>query len=115
MQRFYLDLAYPAYRVGVEYNGKHHHGQWAEDIDRFNAFQSQGWHVFVAESRMVDDHLWRARFISEIARALCNAGAAGINIRPKPLPVSQLCDGRTAVNRRYPNEALNHLSAGLLS
>ena len=114
-QRFYLDLAYPEYRVGVEYNGRHHHGQWAEDLDRFNAFQSRGWHIFVAESRMVDNHLWRARFISEIARALYNAGATDINIRPKPLPVSQLCDGRTAVNRRYPNEALNHLSAGLLS
>ena len=114
-QRFYLDLAYPEYRVGVEYNGKHHHGQWAEDLDRFNAFQSRGWHIFVAESRMVDNHLWRARFISEIARALYNAGATGINIRPKPLSVSQLCDGRTAVNRRYSNEALNNLSAGLLS
>lgn len=40
-----LDLAYPAYRVCVEYDGRHHAeaAQFARDADRWAAIEAEGW------------------------------------------------------------------------
>lgn len=40
------DLAFPEYRVLLEYEGAHHlidRRQWAIDLDRFNRYQELGW------------------------------------------------------------------------
>lgn len=40
------DLAFPDYRVLIEYEGAHHlidGRQWAHDLDRFNRYQELGW------------------------------------------------------------------------
>lgn len=41
-----VDLAFPEYKVLVEYEGEHHLRdplQWSKDIHRFNLLQSLGW------------------------------------------------------------------------
>lgn len=50
-----LDLAYPAYRVAVEYDGRQHAelAQFRRDADRWPAIAAQGWLLV----RVVDHHL----------------------------------------------------------
>lgn len=40
-----LDMAFPQYRVAVEYDGRHHadHAQFAKDADRWAAIEARGW------------------------------------------------------------------------
>jgi REase_MTES_1575 len=42
-----LDLAYPKYRLGVEYEGDHHRGRgvFQQDLRRLNALRACGWTV----------------------------------------------------------------------
>lgn len=75
--QYFLDMAYPAFRVGVEYNGLHHHDQWADDWQRFNSLQSVRWHIFVAENNIIDNPSKTVIFIKNIQHALILAGWDG--------------------------------------
>ncbi|EIT88078.1 hypothetical protein A200_05862 [Parascardovia denticolens IPLA 20019] len=92
---YYLDLAYPQWRIGVEYNGKHHHEQWFEDWNRFNSLQSHGWQVFIAEKEMIDNPVWRTSFMMQVMSALSVAGAESTGFLSSPMTVAQIADGRT--------------------
>jgi hypothetical protein len=64
-----LDLAFPRYRVAVEYDGRHHAlaGQFGRDADRWDAIRDEGWllvrvlsHHFVHPERDVTGRVRRA-------------------------------------------------------
>lgn len=38
-----VDLAYPAIRLGIEYDGRFHRDQWPDDIRRQNRLRAEGW------------------------------------------------------------------------
>lgn len=43
-----VDLAYPQWRIAIEYEGAHHlfnETQWTNDIDRYERLAAAGWHV----------------------------------------------------------------------
>ncbi|MEQ6896545.1 DUF559 domain-containing protein [Microbacterium sp. KR10-403] len=43
-----VDLAYPALKIAIEYEGEHHlkdPAQWAKDIERYERLARLGWHV----------------------------------------------------------------------
>ncbi|TAM66579.1 MAG: hypothetical protein EPN48_16115 [Microbacteriaceae bacterium] len=40
-----IDLAYPQFKIAIEYQGMHHAGRYAQDIDRVEALRSAGWIV----------------------------------------------------------------------
>ncbi|MDR6904727.1 hypothetical protein J2X63_000413 [Agromyces sp. 3263] len=51
------DLAFPDYRVLIEYEGAHHlidGRQWAHDLDRFNRYQELGWLCLRVGARQFD-------------------------------------------------------------
>lgn len=51
------DLAFPDYRVLIEYEGAHHlidGRQWAHDLDRFNRYQELGWLSLRVGARQFD-------------------------------------------------------------
>jgi hypothetical protein len=72
-----LDLAYPAYRVAVEYDGRQHaaQAQFRRDADRWPAIAAQGWQLV----RVVDHHLERPRsaIVAPTLRALRSRGWLG--------------------------------------
>ena len=53
-----LDLAWPDYRVGFDYEGDHHRSdvsQWRRDLTRFPAIEDLGWYAFRAGTVQLDD------------------------------------------------------------
>jgi very-short-patch-repair endonuclease len=40
-----VDLAYPELRIAIEYHGRLHHAQYAEDVERIAALRAAGWIV----------------------------------------------------------------------
>ncbi len=69
-----LDMAYPRYRVCVEYDGRHHAeaAQFARDADRWAELEAEGW-ILV---RVLSHHLREPRrlIIPRVARALRSRG-----------------------------------------
>lgn len=54
--RYRLDLGYPAVRLAVEYDGRHHRAdldQWGRDVERDDWLDAHGWHVVKVFSRGV--------------------------------------------------------------
>ena len=39
------DIAYPRYKVGVEYHGQQHAERYAQDIERLERFRADGWEI----------------------------------------------------------------------
>ncbi len=39
------DMAYPRYKVGVEYHGQQHVERYAQDIERLERFRADGWEI----------------------------------------------------------------------
>ena len=62
-----LDFAWPAYRVGLEYEGAWHTTRIAEDRRRIEALQAAGWRVLFVTA--ADLHS-PARLLARIAAAL---------------------------------------------
>lgn len=53
-----IDLAYPAYKVGLEYQGDHHRTdrkQWRSDIRRGNDAVDEGWSILYFTGDDIDD------------------------------------------------------------
>jgi hypothetical protein len=68
-----LDMAYPEYRVCVEYDGRHHAdtGQFARDADRWAAIEAEGW-ILV---RVLSHHLAQPNvLVTRARRALASGG-----------------------------------------
>ncbi len=67
-----LDLAYPAYRIAVEYDGRHHsdHAQFVRDADRWALIGDEGWIIV----RVLSHHLADGSAVHRIHRALRSRG-----------------------------------------
>ena len=72
-----LDLAWPAAKVGAEYDGAHHAeiGQLARDHDRSNRLLNAGWVVFHLTARVLKDPVLFARFAAQLESALSRTTA----------------------------------------
>ncbi|MGA0567175.1 endonuclease domain-containing protein [Rathayibacter sp. KR2-224] len=54
-----VDMAYPALRVAIEYEGDHHRSdpaQWAKDVDRIDRLAERGWRVIRVTPRLLFRH-----------------------------------------------------------
>lgn len=66
-----VDLAYPARRVAIEYEGEHHlrdAEQWAKDIARYEALAAAGW--FVIRVTKADVFAARSDLVRRVRTAL---------------------------------------------
>ena len=73
--RMFLDMAYPEYRVGMEFHGRHHLEQYRQDTERLNDLNASGWSVFQAWSETLFDETKRNVFYGNVSDALSAAGA----------------------------------------
>ncbi|WP_243387760.1 hypothetical protein [Bifidobacterium felsineum] len=87
-----LDLAWPQYKVAVEYDGDHHRTdkvQWRRDQEKRGKLQGRGWIVFVATAASLADDYAKAEFAFRVGRALALRGAQ-FTFRLKALSLDQL-------------------------
>ncbi|MCU1560067.1 MAG: hypothetical protein JWP90_1020 [Mycetocola sp.] len=72
-----IDLAYPKYKVGLEYQGDHHRqdrGQWRRDIRRGNDAVDEGWSMLYFTG---DDTDQLGDLLARVERRLRSRGWAG--------------------------------------
>lgn len=50
-----VDLAYRRQRIAIEYQGRHHHAQYAADIERIERLRHAGWTVLQVTSALLAD------------------------------------------------------------
>ncbi|MFC7880264.1 endonuclease domain-containing protein [Isoptericola sp. NPDC057391] len=65
-----VDLAYPKYRIAIEYDGDHHRtdrAQWQDDIRRRRALEALGWTVIVI---VAQDLLDPTTFVSRVRQEI---------------------------------------------
>ena len=56
-----LDMAYPDIKVAIEYDGRHHAGQWLADSKRREALEDDGWaYIPVTVENLMNDFEERA-------------------------------------------------------
>ena len=73
-----LDLAWPEFKVAVEYDGDHHRTsktQWRRDQEKRGMLVGRRWLVFVATAASIANEDTRAEFAFNVARALASRGA----------------------------------------
>ncbi|KAB8294647.1 hypothetical protein [Bifidobacterium avesanii] len=87
-----LDMGWPPYRIGLEYQGSHHRDQYEADVDRVNAVLATGWIVFQATATTARDPRLAYQLFENVANALRNAGAPIGHAYVEPLTVLQLTD-----------------------
>lgn len=53
-----VDMAYPQWRIAIEYEGVHHSSsdQWESDVDRYAALEAAGWRIIRVTKRMLFQH-----------------------------------------------------------
>ncbi len=77
------DLSWPAARVVVEYDGRHHAervDQWESDLDRREAVDNSGWRVLVFTSR--DIYARPEQAVRRVWEVLRSRGQPGLPRRP---------------------------------
>lgn len=53
----FLDMAYPEIKVVIEYDGRHHAGQWLADSKRREALEDEGWiYIQVTAENLASEH-----------------------------------------------------------
>lgn len=73
-----LDLAWPEFRVAVEYDGDQHRTdktQWYRDQQKRDWLQNHGWRIFVANAATLADEASHEEFAWRLSRNLIANGA----------------------------------------
>jgi len=74
-----LDLAYPALKLVVEYDGRQHAEdirQWNRDLERREVFDDSEWRIIVVTAKGIYQEPWRT--IERIRKALVNRGSSSV-------------------------------------
>lgn len=69
-RKLFLDLAYPEYKVAVEYDGKYHAGNWEEDVRRRMMLEDAGWVCVNATRNDMRTDSERRAFAASVASRL---------------------------------------------
>lgn len=87
-----LDLAWPQYKVAVEYDGDQHRTdktQWRNDREKRGKLVGRGWLIFTATAASLADDDARAEFAFHVGRALTMRGAQFV-FHLQALPIEML-------------------------
>ena len=92
-RNLYLDMAYPQFKVGIEYDGEFHSFQWSEDVQRRRLIADAGWQYVQVTSADLIDEAHQQRMVCRVVR--CIERETGRHIRlGKSIDLGQLGDGR---------------------
>ena len=66
-----VDMAYPKYRVAIEYQGQQHGARYAKDVERIEALRAAGWIVIQVSSALLARP---SDLVDRVRRALISRG-----------------------------------------
>lgn len=95
----FLDMAYPKYRIGIEFNGRHHYRQIAQDWDRSNTVQSHGWKILTVGTENLGTTMLNIRFCNQLEGAIRQSGNRTFSHLTRPITLDSLCDLRRKNSR----------------
>lgn len=95
----YIDMGWPAYRVGMEYHGAHHVNQAKSDTLRGNILAAHGWRVLQAYADTFANAARERQFFRQVALTLQAAGDADATILWDKLPLEQVAGPRPRPGR----------------
>lgn len=91
-----LDLAWPEFKVAIEYDGDHHRTnktQWRRDQEKRSKLVARQWITFVATAANLADEAACAEFSFNVARALALRGAV-FDFQVIAMSIEQLAETR---------------------
>lgn len=91
-----LDLAWPEFKVAIEYDGDHHRTnktQWRRDQEKRSKLVARQWITFVATAANLADEAACAEFSFNVARALALRGAI-FDFQVIAMSIEQLAETR---------------------
>jgi very-short-patch-repair endonuclease len=77
-QQLYLDMAYPEFRVCVEYDGQFHARQWMEDSRRRRLIENAGWQYVQVTRDDLDGEAAQRQLACRVAAAIEKDAGRGI-------------------------------------
>lgn len=92
-QRLYLDMAYPQFKVAIEYDGQFHSFQWSDDVRRRHLIADAGWQYVQVTSADLLDEVHQQRMVQRVVRCIEREAGRRIRLRA-PIDPEQLGDGR---------------------
>lgn len=96
---WYLDLAYPEFKVCIEYDGSHHAGRWLDDVRRRQAIEDEGWRYIQVTNLDIGDDEGEAALAQRIAKQIQEVTGKQVPLTSRKT-ILQVCDARTL--RRKP-------------
>ncbi|KAA8829882.1 DUF559 domain-containing protein [Bifidobacterium tissieri] len=88
----YLDMAYPQWRIGIEYDGEHHRYSWKEDSRRRESLEQQGWMIITVFHEDLRDEEAKGRLAQRVASRVEQVTGKPVPLKYRSL--EQLADGR---------------------
>ncbi|NMM98894.1 hypothetical protein [Bifidobacterium olomucense] len=90
----YLDLAYPEFKICIEYEGSHHARQWLGDVKRRQDIEDDGWKYLQATKLDIGYEDREEALARRIADKMQEVTGKTIQLTPRKT-IRQLCDART--------------------
>lgn len=90
----YLDLAYPEFKICVEYDGSHHAGQWLTDVKRRQILEDAGWKYVQVTTMDIGDDSSEAALAGRVAERIYEVTGSIAPLTERKT-IRQICDGRS--------------------
>ncbi|PWG59481.1 DUF559 domain-containing protein [Bifidobacterium catulorum] len=89
---YYLDMAYPQWKIAIEYDGEHHRYQWKDDSRRREELELWGWIVITVFYEDLKDEESRRRLAERVAARIEQVSGKRIGLVHHP--IEWVADGR---------------------
>lgn len=89
----YLDLAYPEFKICIEYEGSHHASQWLNDAQRRQAIEDEGWRYIQVTKLDLGSEESEEALAERIAKHIREVTGKRIVLTPRKT-ILQVCDAR---------------------
>ncbi|OZG69595.1 hypothetical protein [Bifidobacterium eulemuris] len=89
----FIDMAYPEFRVALEYEGAHHAEQWLADVTRQQLIEDEGWDYSQITKLNLGDDEAEEKLAQRVAKSIERQTGVVVPVTERQ-SIRQLCDGR---------------------
>lgn len=94
----YLDLAYPEFKICIEYDGSHHAAQWLGDVRRRQMLEDAGWKYVQVTSMDLGDHAAEETLAGRVVDRIRDVTGFLVPLDTRKT-IRQVCDARSLRRR----------------